>query len=407
MGDQWGINGEAMRNAVIGVIIGVVLGVVIGATVIAPRIPEPRVRPGPSPAQPSETKAAPADGDNATPAAARKRAPEAQAAGTASSSPTVRWKMASAYAGALPLLGALALRVQTETWRVSGGGIEIAFHEPGALVPVADMFDAVSSGALDAAFAPLGLWGGRIPALGLFGAVPFGPPVEEYLSWAYFGGGEGLLGEILGRHNIHGVFCGIAAAEAAGWFRRQVRTVDDLKGLKMRIAGLGAEVMRKLGVEALALAEGDIFPALESGAIDAAEFSMPAIDRLLGFDRLVRYYYFPGWHRPATLFVLMVNRSRWEALSTAQRAQIEVVCGDNIRHGLAEGEAIQFAALKELTAKGVHIRRWPNPILQALRRAWREVAAERAAADADFRKVWQSIQTFREEYAIWRELARP
>ncbi len=399
-----------MRNAVIGVVIGVVLGVVIGATVIAPRIPEPKARP--SPAQPSETEAAPADGENAAPPAAGKRAPEAEAvaaapSGTAASSPAIRWKMASAYAGALPLLGALALRVQTETWRVSGGGIEIAFHEPGALVPVADMFDAVSSGAVDAAFAPLGLWSGRFPALGLFGALPFGPPVEEYLSWAYFGGGEGLLGEILGRHDIHGIFCGIAAAEAAGWFRRPVRTVDDLKGLKMRIAGLGAEVMGKLGVEALALADGDIFLALESGAVDAAEFSMPAIDRLLGFDRLVKYYYFPGWHRPATLFVLMVNRSRWEALSAAQRGQIEAVCGDNIRRGLAEGEAIQFAALKELTAKGVHIRRWPVPILQALRRAWREVAAEQAAADADFRRVWQSIQTFREEYAIWRELARP
>ena len=387
-----------MRNAVIGVVIGVVLGVVIGATVIAPRIPEPQA----GPTQPSETEAAPADGEHATPAAARQTVQMA-----ASSSPTIRWKMASAYAGALPLLGALALRVQTETWRVSGGAIEIAFHEPGALVPVADMFDAVSSGAVDAAFAPLGLWSGRIPAFGLFGAVPFGPPAEETLSWAYFGGGESLLGEILGRHNIHGVFCGIAAAEAAGWFRRPVRTVDDLKGLKMRIVGLGAKVMRKLGVEALALAGGDIFVALESGVIDAAEFSMPAIDRLVGFDRLVKYYYFPGWHRPATLFVLMVNRSRWEALSGAQRGQIEAVCGDNIRHGLTEGEAIQFAALKDLTAKGVQIRRWPDPILQALRRAWQEVAAEQAAADADFRKVWQSIQTFREEYAIWRELARP
>ena len=383
-----------MRNTIIGIIIGIVVGVVVGATVIAPRLaPTAPDAPTSEPAATAEPAPAP------EPAVTAARAPESE--------PAVRWKMASAYGASLPQLGTLAKRVTREIRRVSGGAMEIKFHEPGALVPPPETFDAVASGAVDAAFSSPGDWGDKIPALYLFSAVPFGPAAGEYLAWIYFGGGKELFDDIVRRRNIRGVFCGLIAPEAAGWFRRQIRTFDDLEGVRMRASGLGAKVLGKLGVQTRRLSGGDIFVALESGAIDAAEFSMPAIDLKLGFHQMARNYYFPGWHQPSTLFALMINLDRWDALSTTHKAQIESVCGDNVRHGLAEGEALQFAALKELQADGVRIERWSDDILEALEAAWREVAAEEAAADADFATVWRSLTAFRDDYAIWKELGHP
>ncbi len=319
--------------------------------------------------------------------------------------PATRWKMGSAYSGNLPQLGTMAKKLERDIWRVSDGTLEIKFYEPGALVPPLEMFDAVRAGVIDAAFSSPGFWGNKAPALQLFAAVPFGPTAKEYLAWIYFGGGKELFDEIYHDNGIHSVFCGLIAPEASGWFRKRIRTVEDLKGLKMRIFGLGAKVMQKLGVTTTQLTSGDIFVAFESGAIDAAEFSMPAIDLKLGFHRMAKNYYFPGWHQPSTLFELMINLEKWTALSASAKAQIEAVCGDNIRFGLAEGEAAQYAALKELQTKGVVIRRWPGEILEALNKAWNEVAKEEAKANRDFKRVWKSLSAFREDYTIWQELS--
>ncbi len=319
--------------------------------------------------------------------------------------PAVRLKMASAYSSSLPQLGTMAKKLDRDIWRVSAGSLEIKFYEPGALVPPLEMFDAVRTGVIDAAFSSPGFWGNKVPALQLFSAVPFGPSAKEFLAWIYFGGGKELFDEIYHASGIHSVFCGLIAPEASGWFRNRIRTVEDLKGLKMRFFGLGAKVMEKLGVTTSQLTSGDIFAAFETGAIDAAEFSMPAIDLKLGLHRMAKNYYFPGWHQPSTLFELMINMEKWKALSLSAKAQIEAVCGDNIRYGLAEGEAAQYAALKELQSKGVIIRRWSGEILEALNKAWTEVAKEEAKADSDFKRVWRSLSGFRADYAIWQELS--
>jgi len=339
----------------------------------------------------------------ATPEVAVAPTPPAPPAGPK----TIRLRMGSAYAGTLPQMGTLAKRLDRDIWRVSDGHLEIKFHEPGALVPPLEMFDAVRAGAIDAAFSSPGFWGNKLPALQLFAAVPFGPSANEFLAWIYFGGGKELFEEIYHANGIHSVFCGMIAPEASGWFKRRIRTVEDLKGLRMRAFGLGAKVLKKLGVKTIQLAGGDIFLAFESGAIDAAEFSMPAIDLKLGLYRMAKNYYFPGWHQPTTMFELMINLEKWKSLPPTAKAQIEAVCGDNVRHGLAEGEAKQYTALKELQLEGVEFRRWPGEILDALKTAWTAVAKEESRADADFRRVWKSLSTFREEYAIWNELSSP
>lgn len=313
------------------------------------------------------------------------------------------WSLQSTYPGSLPQLGALGIRIAEQITAVTDGEITVEFQEPGAIVPALETFDAVSTGAVEAGWSTPGYWSGKVPALPLFAAVPFGPQAGEYLAWMKFGGGYEMMDEIYQRYNIKSLPCAIIAPEASGWFREEIKTVDDLKGKKMRFFGLGAKVMEKMGVSTQLLAGGDIFPALELGTIDATEFSMPAIDLNLGFYQVATHYYFPGWHQQSTFFDVMINLDVWEGLEEAQQAQIEAVCDAGIAYGLAEGEAIQFKAMQELQEKGVTLHTWDPAILAALEAAWNEVAAEEAAKDADFARVWASLSEFRANYKVWKD----
>ena len=316
----------------------------------------------------------------------------------------VQWKMASAVSSSVVILGTTAKGFTEKIAAISGGDFVIEFYEPGALVPPLEMFDAVSKGSIDAAWAPPGFWAGKIRAAPLFSAMPFGPPAGEFLAWVYHGGGQELWREILARHDIYSVFCSLEAPEASGWFREEITSVDDLKGLKMRFLGLGALTMQKLGVSTQLLPPADVYPALERGVIDATELSVPAVDLNLGFHNIAKHYYFPGWHQPATLVDLMINLPGWQELSDTHRAQIEVACRASIVDNLALAEASQFKALTELQAKGVQLHRWPHEMLAAFEAAWQEVAAEQAAEDAEFKRAWDSLQAFRADYKIWKEL---
>ncbi|HEX2255320.1 MAG TPA: TRAP transporter substrate-binding protein [Afifellaceae bacterium] len=322
---------------------------------------------------------------------------------SAATAQQLNWDMQSTYPGSLTQLGTLGKYVAERLELVSGGEIKLTFREPGAIVPALEAFDAVASGAIQAAWSTPGYWIGKEPALAMFSAVPFGPGAGEYYAWIKFGGGQELLEEIYAQHGIHSIVCGVIAPEASGWFRKEINSVEDLRGLKMRFFGLGAKVMEKMGVSTQLLAAGDIFPALELGTIDATEFSMPAIDLNLGFYQVAKNYYFPGWHQQSTLFEVLVNQAEWEGLDETQKAQFETVCDAAFAYGLAEGEAIQVKALQELRDKGVNIRRWSPDALQALNAAWEEVVEEQKA-NANFAKVWQSFQAFRDEYATWRDL---
>jgi len=325
-----------------------------------------------------------------------------EAAGDKKAEP-VSWRMASTYPSSLVILGSMGKRVETMIDEVSGGEIEIAFHEPGALVPAFEIFDAVSYGAIEAGWSTPGYWAGREPALQLFAAVPFGPSAEEYLAWFEHGGGEDLFEEIYHRHNIHSIICGISPPEASGWFKQPVDSVEDFDGLKIRFFGLGGKVLEKLGASVQLLSGGDIFPALELGTIDATEYSVPAVDLKMGFHQAAKHYYFPGWHQQSTFFELMINLDAWRSLAPSQQAQIETVCDANVKRSLAEGEALQVEAIQELEDKGVIFHTWSPEVLKALREAWHEVAAEIAAEDADFARGWESLQKYRKAHDAWQE----
>src|SRR6185503_13078877 len=249
----------------------------------------------------------------------------------------VRMNMGGAFPGAMAILGPGQIALAERVKKMSSGSVDLRFSEPGALVPASQYFDAVASGSLDSAWTSLGFFTGKDVAFAMFSSVPFGPELGEYLGWMKHGGGEKLMQELAAKYNVEVMLCGSIAPEASGWFRKEIKTLDDLKGLKMRFFGLGARAMEKLGVSTQLIPGGEIMPALQFGTIDATEFAMPAVDLNLGFHQVAKHYYFPGWHQPATLYALFIHKKNWDALSDTQKAQFEMVCGDNIREGMAEG----------------------------------------------------------------------
>ncbi len=321
-------------------------------------------------------------------------------------------EMTSAFGKNLPILGTAAVDFAAKVNSISTE-VEIEHFDPGELVPTLEALEAVSNGSVDAGFTTSGYWQGKMTAASLFAAVPFGPEAGEFMGWMLYDDGHALMQQMYDDNgfNVHVEPCGIIAPETSGWFKKEITSLEDLEGLNMRFFGLGAEVMQKLGVSTSLLAGGDIFPALERGAIDATEFSMPRIDARLGFHQIAKFNYFPGWHQPATMFELLVNKDRWDDLSEIAQNQIKVACQANITTSLAEGEATNFGAMVENVEKnGVTIKSWSPEQLAVFEGAWNEVAAELAAEDAFFKEVWDDLQEYRAGYKTWGDtiyLPRP
>ncbi len=320
-------------------------------------------------------------------------------------SPAVTIDLASTFPGSMPILGEAAHELAEKVSRATGGEVEIRFYEPGVLVPAAETVNAVAAGRVAAAWAGAGWFAAKDSAFNFFSTVPFGPSMGEYMAWMYNGGGLDLAREMFAPYGVHNIPCGMIPPEASGWFKSEIRSVDDLKGLKMRFFGLGALVMQKLGVETQQIAPGEILAKLEDGSLDATEFSLPAMDQPLGFYKVRKFYYFPGWHQQATLFDLYVNQAVWDSLADRHKAVIELACGDVMREMISEGEALQGAAIRQMQAEGVEVRRWPPRVLVAMEDAWKEVVTEESANNPNFKRVYDSYAAFRENYRIWRYLS--
>ena len=314
-----------------------------------------------------------------------------------------RWKLHSAYGQNVPVIGHSAHDIADSITSLSQKEIRVKAFEPGALVSGANYYDAVSKGAITAAFGNTGYNVGKNSAYAFFAAVPFGPNSAEFLAWLHHGGGQQLAEKLYAQDNIKFLACGIAPPETSGWFTKEIKSVKDLKGLKMRFLGLGARVMEKLGVSTQLMAGGDIYPALEIGTLDATEFSVPAVDRALGFYQIAKHNYFPGWHQQSTIQELLINLKTWNSLSPEQQKLIETVCLAQTTSMLAEGEALQFKAMQDNAKNGVTNHRWPDDILASFEQAWEEVIAEEIKQNPDSNAIWQSYSEFRENYKLWRD----
>ncbi len=321
--------------------------------------------------------------------------------------PPITLRLASSYTSAAPQLGSIGAATTTKLARLSAGALDLKFHEPGALVGANEVFDAVASGEVDAGWTSAAYLLEKDAAFGFFVGLPFGPRTSEYLGWLYHGGGQELMNELFGRYEVVPMVCGVLAAEGGGWFRKEINSPADLRGMKIRFTGLGGEVMRKFGAEPMLMPGGDVFNGLRSGALDGSEFSTPMNDMRFGFYKVAPHYYLPGWHQPFTAILLVFQRQAWERLSEAQQAMVETVCGDNITDSLAEGEAQQPYAINTLRSKGAIVHNWSPEMLAAFKKAWNEVAAEQAASNPTFKRLWESYSAFRESYAEWRHIGYP
>jgi TRAP-type mannitol/chloroaromatic compound transport system substrate-binding protein len=323
---------------------------------------------------------------------------------TAHAQDKTRWKMQSAFASTLTHLGPSGIRFSKNIDRMSGGKFEVKFFEPGALIPPLECFDAVSKGSIESCWTTPGYHTGKYPSLAFFTTVPFGPTFGEFVAWKWFGGGNKLREEIYAKHDLVAVDASCIGPETSGWFRQEVKSVEELKGLKMRFFGLGAQVMQKLGVSTQLLAAADIYQALERGVIDATEFSMPAMDIKLGFHQIAKFNYFPGWHQQVSCGEVLMNKKAWDALPDTYKAMIEIAGEAQVTFTYAETEATQFDVMAEMRDKHkVQIKRWDDKALAAFEKGWHEVIKEESAKDPLFKKVADHYLDFRKRYAIWGE----
>nr|VFJ87471.1 MAG: TRAP-type mannitol/chloroaromatic compound transport system, substrate-binding protein [Candidatus Kentron sp. H]VFJ89099.1 MAG: TRAP-type mannitol/chloroaromatic compound transport system, substrate-binding protein [Candidatus Kentron sp. H]VFJ95787.1 MAG: TRAP-type mannitol/chloroaromatic compound transport system, substrate-binding protein [Candidatus Kentron sp. H] len=331
-------------------------------------------------------------------------APAAQAAKVK----PVLLKVPVAFSTKLPALGTPIVKVKEDLEAASDGRIRVKIYEPNKLVAPFEILGAVSSGKVNAGFGAAMYWSGEMPAAPFFSAIPFGPEAGEYLAWMYYGNGLTLYQRMYDEagKNVHALPCALLSAETSGWFGKAIEDEGDLKGLNIRFAGLGGRVMERLGAAITLLPGGEIFPALEKGALDATEFSSPAIDEGLGFYKIAKYNYFPGWHQQATILELLINGDQWRRMTPGQQRLLEVTCKASVMDSFAHGEAIQGAVMeRNRNEHGVHIRDWSDDMLALFQRAWREVVAEEAEKDAFFKEVRDDLSAFRARYDLWESHA--
>ncbi|MFO0689703.1 MAG: TRAP transporter substrate-binding protein [Myxococcota bacterium] len=319
----------------------------------------------------------------------------------------VRWRVSSAFGTHLPGLGENVVEVARRLAVASDGAIEWTVDDPDEVVPAFAIVEAVSRGKIAAGYTWLGYEEGRLPASVLFGAVPFGMTPWEYTAWWQSGGGRELAREIYRPLGVEPILCGLIGPETAGWFREAIETPEDLRGLKIRFAGLGGQALQSLGASVTMLPGGELFQALEKGAIDATEFSLPEVDVRLGFDRVAKFNYFPGWHQPFTAFHLVVNRRIWEDLPPATRELVELACGDGVQRNFARVEAAQGAVLARFERDGVTTRTLSPALLAAIEAAVARILDEAAAKDPLFARILAHQRAFHADYDRWQRLAYP
>lgn len=329
------------------------------------------------------------------------------AMGTTAGAEDLRWRMPIAFASNLPGLGSPAPWVAENLTTASGGSIEVRVFEPGELVPAFDILQSVSDGKVQAGYTWIGYDQGKVPAVPLFAAVPFGLKPWSYTAWYYFGGGHDMLQEVYANKgfDVHAQLCGIIGPETAGWYAENIDSLDDYEGLKIRFAGLGGKVLERLGASVTMMPGGELFQALETGTIDATEFSMPAIDQILGFDQVVKFNLFPGWHQQFTAQYMLINGDEWAKTTDAQKALVEASCTAATMRGLAEGEYKNGAVLQGFQESGVNANQIPDDVLLELQEVTREVLEEEAANDEDFARVYESQRAFQETYKVWDQRA--
>lgn len=304
----------------------------------------------------------------------------------------VTLKLATSWPAHFPIMGTGVDNFAKRCYELSSGSLDIKIYPKNILVPALQVFDATSAAQIDAFHSGVYYWKGKNSAFSIFGGMPLGLTSEEMITWMKFGGGYELWREMYAKFNLYPIIGGTTGPQMGGWFKKPINSLSDLKGLKMRIPGLGGEVMKKLGVNPVLLPAGEIYTSLERGTIDATEWVGPALDSMMGFAKAANYYY-TGWHEPGSILEITFNKTRWEKLSDEHRAIITVATEEMTSNMLQEFRYKNAKALQELP-KHVQIKTFPKTMMDAAKIALKEVLAKESSKSVDFKRALESYEAF-------------
>lgn len=315
------------------------------------------------------------------------------AAGAATES--IEWKLVTTWPKNFPGLGSAAENLSRMVDEMSNGRLKIRVYGGGEIVPPLGVFDAVSQGVADAGHGAAYYWKGKVPSSVFFTAVPFGLNAQETFGWLHYGGGLALWEEAYAPFNLVPMAGGSTGVQMAGWFNKEINSIEDMRGLKMRIPGLAGEVFAAAGGTAVNIPGGELYTSLQTGVIDALEWVGPYNDRILGFQEVTKYYYYPGWHEPGSILEFIINRDSFEALPADLQAIVRQAARASSQDMLDEYTARNNEALRSLIDdSGVKLRRLPDDVLRALWQGTRRSLDKLIAADPMAAKVYASYSEF-------------
>ncbi len=319
--------------------------------------------------------------------------------------PTLHWRLASSYPKNLDTIYGAAEVLSDRVGKITGGKFNIRVFAGGEIVPGLQVLDAVQQGTVECGHSASYYYVGKDMAFAFDCALPFGLTARQQNAWMYYGGGIQLMRELFAKYNIVQFPGGYTGAQMGGWFRKEIKSLADLRGLKMRIPGIGGKIMANLGVVPQTLAGGDIYPALERGAIDAAEWVGPYDDEKLGFDKIAPNYYYPGWWEGGPQLSFYVNHDKWRELPEPYKQAFETACAEANATMLAAYDAKNPPALLRLVKKGVKLQAFPNDVMQAAEQAAFSLYEEEAGKNPLFAKIYANWKQFREEEIQWFKVA--
>jgi len=323
----------------------------------------------------------------------------------AQSMPEVKWRLTMSWPKSLDTLYGACETLSKYVSEATDRKFQIQIFAGGEIVPPLQALDAASNGTVEMCHTAVYYYVGKDPTFALFCAVPFGLNTRQQNAWFYDGDGLKLMNEFTKKYNVVNFVGGNTGAQMGGWFRKEIKEVADFNGLKYRIGGFAGQVLQKLGVVPQQIAGGDIYPALEKGTIDAAEWVGPYDDEKLGFHKVAKFYYYPGWWEGGTAQHFMVNSAKWNELPKSYQAIVTAAAGYANVEETGRYDARNPLALKRLVAAGAQLRPFSQPIMEASYKAANEVYATTSAANADFKKVYENMLAFRNEEYLWWQVA--
>ncbi|PZQ48520.1 MAG: ABC transporter substrate-binding protein [Rhodovulum sulfidophilum] len=323
----------------------------------------------------------------------------------AQEAPVVRWRLTSGFPRSLDTIFGAAEIFAEHCKQMSGGKIEIQVFPAGEIVPTPQAAEAVGTNTVEMAHTCSYYYWGKDPTFALGTAVPFGLNARLMNAWLFESGGNDLLNGFYAKHNLYGIPGGNTGVQMGGWWRKEINSVADLEGVKMRIAGIAGKVMEKLGVVPQQIPGGDIYPALERGTIDAAEWIGPYDDQKLGFNKVAPYYYYPGFWEGGPTIHFFVNLEKWNALPDDYKAILINAGAYANTYMLARYDARNPGALRSLIAGGAQLKPFPQDVMEAALQASNEVYEEISATNPDFKAIWDNMRAFRSEGYLWLQVA--